>query len=188
MTASLEPAAPPSARPCFERTVRAASADLLRLARRVLGDDAEAQDAVQDALLSAFRAWDAYRGDAAPGTWLYRITLNAALRRRRRRQRWADVERGAGLGPSTLEPAWCRDPEAHLVARELGGLVRARIARLTVQHRDVLVLRDLEGLSTAQTARALGIRPGAVKVRLHRARHALRRGLGALERDEERAA
>jgi RNA polymerase sigma-70 factor (ECF subfamily) len=137
-------------------------------ARRFLSCDDDCADAVQEAFLSAFRNLDSFAGQASLGTWLHRILVNACLMKLRARSRRRLVPL------DDLLPA-CRDDRADALARdEARARVRACIESLPEPHRTILWLRDIEEYDTDQTARRLGITPGAVKTRLHRARHALR--------------
>lgn len=165
----------------FERLVRDTAPRLLATARRILRDEDEARDAVQDAFLQAFRGLGAFHGHCRITTWLHRIVVNACLTRLRSRRRRPEEPIDALL-PEFLEDGhharhpspWAGGPEALLAARENRDLVRACLDRLPVEYRTVIVLRDVEELSTGEAARALGISEGACKVRLHRARQALR--------------
>ena len=166
----------------FENVVRSHAGRLLGTARRILRDEAEAQDAVQDALLCAHRGLERFRGDnKMMSAWLFKITVNAALLRLRKRKRLAE-ESLEDLEPKFLQdghranpdPAWCTDPEDRVGTKQLCGLLYQEMARLPEIHRDVLILRDIQGLSTEEAAEVLEIQPNALKVRLHRARCALR--------------
>jgi RNA polymerase sigma-70 factor (ECF subfamily) len=166
----------------------AASAELVRrhggrmlaVARRFLRTEADAADAIQDAFLSAFRGLDRYTGDAALGTWLHRIVVNACLMKLRARARRPAVSLDALLPVFDatghhVKPVRPWDgPASALDRAEVRSQVRACIDRLPDDYRTVLLLRDIEELDTAETATRLGIAPGAVKTRLHRARQALR--------------
>jgi RNA polymerase sigma-70 factor (ECF subfamily) len=165
----------------FAELVRRESGKLLAVARRILRSDEEAQDAVQDALLSAFQNLDGFEGGARLSTWLHRITVNAALMRLRSKKRRREdsieellpgfAEDGHHLAPvSPLRNA----AEDEIASAEIAAIVRAAIDELPEGYRVVLVLRDVEGLDTAEAAAALGIGPDAAKMRLHRARQALR--------------
>lgn len=164
----------------YEELVRRHGGRLLAVARRFLDED-EAQDAVQDALLSAFRALDRFEGNARISTWLHRIVVNAALMRIRGRRRRAEdpiedmLPRFDDSGHA-VQPAgvWRPLPEDAVEREQLRDLVRSKIEELPESYRAVLVARDLEELDTRETAEALGISSGNVKVRLHRARQALR--------------
>jgi RNA polymerase sigma-70 factor (ECF subfamily) len=153
---------------------------MLAVARRFLQQEQDAQDAVQDAFLSAFKAIDSFEGSSKLSTWLHRIVVNAALMKLRSRQRHperpiedllpkfdSDGHRHAGDGWATTIDTTARD-------RETREFVRQKINELPESYRTVLLLRDIEELSTDDTAQQLGITPGAVKTRLHRARLALR--------------
>lgn len=163
----------------YAQLVREQTPALLRVTSRLLRSDDEARDAVQDAFVSAFRALPRFRGESRLATWLYRIAINAALARLRARagadevslDEWLPrfVEDGHAAEPSEPWPA-----DAGTERREVRERVRAAIDRLPDAYRTVVLLRDIEELTTDEAAQALGISPGAVKVRLHRARQALR--------------
>lgn len=165
----------------FEELVRAHAGRMLGVARRILGSSEDAQDAVQDAFLSAFRALAKFEGGARLSTWLHRIVVNASLMKLRTRRRKPQVSIEELL-PHFLEdghqarPAqpWKLPADAALERVELGRLVRRSIDRLPETYRTVLLLRDVEDLDTAEVAELLGVAPNAVKTRLHRARQALR--------------
>lgn len=173
----------------FEMVVRLHGGMLLAVARRILGHEQDARDAVQDALLSAYRGRASYDGAAQLSTWLYRIAVNAALMKLRSRKR--KPERSIGeLLPRFLadghqeEPAvaWTEDA-AELERAETRQAVREAIAELPETYRTVLLMRDIEELDTLATAQALGVTEGVVKTRLHRARLALRTILDARFRE-----
>lgn len=152
----------------YEALFRARSGAMLAVARRFLGDTDDAADAVQDAFVSAFRAMPAFEGGSRLGTWLHRITVNACLMklRGRRRSRLVPLDdAAAAAGPA--------DDDA-VTRAEAAERVRACIDRLPPAYRAVIRLRDLEGVGTAEAAGRLGTNEGAVKVRLHRARRALK--------------
>jgi len=163
----------------FEKLVRDYSGRMLAVASRLVGEGAEANDVVQEAFLSAFRAIDRFEGTARLSTWLHRITVNAALMRLRSRRRhpeepldpWLPHFEASGhrVGPS--EP-W--QPLDALQKKELRAQVRKRIDELPEIYRTVLLLRDIEGLDGEEVAGLLGVNIGTVKTRLHRARMALR--------------
>ena len=168
-------------RDAFEAIVRSHGARLLATARRLLLNDEDARDAVQDAFLSAVRSLDRFEGEARLSTWLHRVVINAALMklRARRRSRERPIE---DLLPSFLPDghhservlAWEEPCDLALQRQESRNLVRASIEGLPADYRVVLVLRDIEGLDTKEVAGLLGISTDAVKTRLHRARQALR--------------
>jgi RNA polymerase sigma-70 factor (ECF subfamily) len=166
----------------YEHLVREHGGRMLAVARRMLRNEEEAQDAVQDAFLSAFKAIDRFEGAARLGTWLHRIVVNAALMRirsaRRRRDEVAieDLLPRFGKDGHPLDPPtrWRDAAEAVLERKELQKLVLVSIDRLPENYRSVLMLRDIEEMSTEEAASLLKIGAGVVKTRLHRARQALR--------------
>jgi len=161
----------------FEVLMRRHNTRVYRAVRSILRDEAECEDAMQQAWLSAYAHLAGFAGEASLGTWLVRIALNAALGRLRgpeRRLRSFDV--------ALLEEEAVTDPvhpERRAAARELVTLLESAVDRLPPGLRTVYVLREVEHLSTAEAAGALGLSVEAVKVRLHRARHALRDALAA---------
>ncbi len=166
----------------FSELVRAQGPRMLAVARRLLRSDEDAADAVQEAFISAFRAIGNFEGGARLSTWLHRIVVNAALMRLRSRSRRPETSID-GLLPRFVEdgeyldePREWKSPEAlsALERRETREMVRGLIDRLPTDYRTVLLLRDIEGLDTKETAELLGVTPNAAKIRLHRARLALR--------------
>lgn len=163
----------------FDELVQTCGGRMLAVARRMLGREEDSHDAVQDAFLSAFRSMGDFDGRAQLNTWLHRITVNCCLMRLRTRRRRPERSIEDFL-PVFLEdghqrtstPRWT--PEASADTREIRTLVRAKIDELPEQYRIVLMLRDIEGLSTEETAVCLDMNISAVKTRLHRARQALR--------------
>jgi RNA polymerase sigma-70 factor (ECF subfamily) len=165
----------------FEVCVRTYYTRLLVVARRILRNEEDAQDAVQEAFLSAFKQIGHFKGLSRLGTWLHRITVNAALGRLRGLQRHPeksleDLLPHFGEGEHQLGPPvpWKATPPTVLEQQESCELVRRCINQLPEGYRTVLLLRDIEELDTEETALALGTSPGVVKTRLHRARQALR--------------
>jgi RNA polymerase sigma-70 factor (ECF subfamily) len=162
----------------FEELVRNHGGRLLSVARRFLGSSEDAQDAVQEAFIRAFKAIHTFEERAQLQTWLHRILVNTALMKLRERRRKPEesidelLPTFAADGHQTVESREWSD--ALLEQKETAGLVRDAIARLPEPYRVVLVLRDLEERDTAETARILGTTTTVVKVRLHRARQALR--------------
>jgi RNA polymerase sigma-70 factor (ECF subfamily) len=165
----------------YEQLVRVYSPRLLAVARRIVGNDEEARDVIQDAFLNAFRSLRNFHGDARLSTWLHRIVVNSALMKLRTRKRKPE-ESIEPLLPAFLADghyaerfsSWGEQADAALSRAETQELVRQRIDELPESFRTVLVLRDIEGLDTEETARVLDTTPNAVKIRLHRARAALR--------------
>ncbi len=170
----------------FETLVRHHSGRMLAVARRFLRNEEDANDAVQDAFLSAFRALDRFEGESRISTWLHRITVNAALMKLRTRRRKPSqsiddlLPRFAEDGHmAELAVPWRDGADALLERGENRAMVRDAIDRLPEDYRTVLLLRDIEEVDTEETAELLGLSKGAVKTRLHRARQALRSLLDA---------
>lgn len=165
----------------FETLVRLYMARLLRLARRFLKNEEDARDAVQDAFISAFRSIQKFEAGAKLSTWLHRIVVNSALMRLRTKRRHPEEDiddllpQFAADGHQVRESVdWSLSAEEMVQQSETRELVRRLIDQLPDSYRVVLLMRDIEEMSTGETAEALGITPTAVKVRLHRARQALR--------------
>lgn len=171
----------------FAELVNAYGPRMMTVARRILQCEQESCDAVQDAFLSAFQAFNSFRGDAALSTWLHRIVANACLMRLRSRRRWLalDCERlspqfDAQRRPSRWHAQSRHAAPDHLCDDEVRRQVRACIDRLPTNYREILILRDLEELDTSETAELLGVSESLVKTRLHRGRLALRNLLAPL--------
>ncbi len=168
----------------YERLVRSYGGRMLQVARRFL-DEEDARDALQEALLSAWKSIGRFDGQSKISTWLHRIVVNASLMRLRKKNTKLEqaTEALEPLLPKYLEdghradagPAWGETPEQLLSRREVRTLVRRSILNLPEGYRTVVLLRDIEGLSGQETADAMGLTVSAVKVRLHRARQALRK-------------
>jgi RNA polymerase sigma-70 factor, ECF subfamily len=142
----------------------------------------EAEEVLQETFISAFRALDRFEGRSRLATWLYRIAYNAALMRLRKRQPPTEsydepltTDEGELLPRQFVD--WGSIPDDLLLNQELRTVLGAALAGLPETLRGVFVLRDIEGLSTIETAEALGLTETNVKVRLHRARLALREQL-----------
>jgi RNA polymerase sigma-70 factor (ECF subfamily) len=175
------PAADTSVEQIFRRYVPR----LYSLARRMTGNEADAEDVVGDVLVAVLRKLDTFRGDAELSTWLHRVTVNAALAQRRkqarRRERQLDLPlaalqdeatlRGTGPGPEA--------PEQRVLDGEQRQMVEAAIAALPEGYRDVYVLADVEQLPNAEIGELLGLSRPAVKSRLHRARLLMRQTLAS---------
>lgn len=165
----------------FETLVRAHMPALLRVARRFMRSEEDARDAVQDAFVSAFRSIGTFAANAQLSTWLHRIVINACLMRLRAQRRRPEEDIEEYL-PRFLEDGhqvvrsepWCESADAILQRTELCAVVHQAIDRLPDPYREVLLLRDIEELTTGEAAEILGVTPNAVKIRLHRARQALR--------------
>jgi RNA polymerase sigma-70 factor, ECF subfamily len=146
---------------------------IYRFGLRMCGDEDAAREVLQDTLLAAFRYLPGFRGDASLSTWLYQIARSCCIKARRGHHptRSLDDDGAAEL----VDPA--PTPDARVHAREIGEQLARAIATLTAEQREVLILRDVEGLSAEQAAEVVGVEVGAVKSRLHRARMAVRAAL-----------
>lgn len=165
----------------FEQAVRQFGGRLLALARQLLRNEEDAQDAVQDAFVTAFRSACSFEGRSSLSTWLHQIVVNSALmklrtQRRRREQPIEDllptfIDDGHQARPAVR---WSESAVAALEREEMRQSVRESIDRLPESYRTILVLRDIQELDAQTVADLLGISTDLVKVRLHRARQALR--------------
>lgn len=160
----------------FNQIVRAYQASVYRTAYRVLGEHASAEDATQDAFISAFKHIRSYRGGSFKA-WLLRIVTNACYDQLRVKQRRPATSLDA-LSEDSDEPNWVADhgesPHEFAERRELGSTIQRGIAMLADDQRVTLVLADVEGLSYDEVAQAMGTNVGTVKSRLSRARGELR--------------
>ncbi len=171
----------PANEAAFDELVRATSGQLYAVARRMLGNDDDAFDAVQDTFLNAFKKLAGFDGRSQIRTWLHSITINTCLMKLRSRRRRPErsiedflptfLDDGHQTTPSR---SWNPNGPGGIEERELHELVQAKLAELPDAFRTVLLLRDVEGLSTEEAAEALGLSVSALKTRLHRARQALR--------------
>jgi RNA polymerase sigma-70 factor (ECF subfamily) len=147
---------------------------------RILDDSRDVEEAVQDAFVQAWRNLDRYRGEAALFTWLYRIGVNAALARTRRREHaTTELDSLEAEGAATVPADTLPEPAAE--AHDLHTRVIAALAQIPFEQREAVVLRDLAGLSNQEVAESLGVSLAAAKSRIHRGRLALRDELEPLE-------
>ena len=169
-----------------ERLVATYGGRAYRLATRITGNVQDGEEVVQDAFWAVVRKIDSFRGESAFGSWLFRIVANAAYQKLRTRQSrsrhvsWDEVlpvfdEDGRHVMPMADWSPCVNDPA---VQKELRQAVTTAINELPAAYRTVLMLRDVEGLSTLETAELLGLNVPAVKTRVHRARLFLRKQLG----------
>lgn len=168
----------------FETLMRRYNRVLFRTARSVLRDDAEAEDALQDAYLQAYRNLHAFRGDASLRTWLTRVVVNEAIARSRKLARRAEViDLGApghddhDQGASMAEYPAHDGPEQHAQRSQFRALLERQIDCLPESFRTVFVLRAVEEMSAEEVAAALDIPEATVRTRLFRARSMLRESL-----------
>jgi len=163
----------------FKDVVDAYSPRVYRLALSMLRDPDEAEDVLQETFLSVYRGLGTFRGDSGLGTWIYRIATNASLMRLRRRRRDAAYlqeppDDGSDLAVTPPVADWAWDPERAALTGEIRQVMDEAVGELSEGLRLVFLLRDVEGLSTAEVADTLGLTEAAVKSRLHRARLFLR--------------
>jgi RNA polymerase sigma-70 factor (ECF subfamily) len=167
---------------CFETLVRRHERRVFRVALAVLGNIEDAEDAMQETFIKAFRYLQQFRGESRFTTWLTRIAVNEALQKRQARKVSDSFDESHEEGekplPRRFEP-WTANPEQLYGKQELRRLVEAAIQALPPIYREALVLRDVEEMSAEETAEALGIKVPALKSRLLRARLMLRESLGA---------
>ena len=162
----------------FEVLMRRHNERIYRAARAIVRDEREAEDVIQQAYLNAYAHLRQFDRRAAFATWLTRIAVNEAISRVRRLRLYEPLEDDAVAGVEAFmgsqRPA---DPERQAFGRELAGLIEAAVDELPDGCREVFVLREVQGLSTRETAESLGVSEEVVKTRLSRARAALRRDL-----------
>lgn len=164
--------------------IRKHAPGVYRLARRLMRNEAEAEDVMQETFLNAFKGIHRFDGRSELRTWLYRIAYNAALvHLRRPKPEFLSVEEASEPENGTPVPQqlfdWSRLPEQELERAELRAQMELAIQELPEKLRAVFVMRELEELSTEETAEALGVKIQVVKTRLHRARLWLRERLSA---------
>jgi RNA polymerase sigma-70 factor (ECF subfamily) len=161
----------------FSEIVQQYTDYVYNIAYRMLNNSGDADDVVQDAFLSAYRARDRFRGDAQVTTWLYRIVVNAALQKIRKERK---PQRMAQATVDDIDVVdWSPGPESQTLNAELREKLDAAIGDLPEDLRVAVVLRDVEQLSTDEAAEVVGISIPAFKARLHRGRVALREHLNA---------
>ena len=153
---------------------------IYRFGLRMCGDEDAAREVLQETLLAAFRYLPGFRGDAALSTWLYQIARSFCIKERRGQHPTRSLDDQAAAQLVDAAPA----PDARVHAREIGEQLSRAIAKLAPDQREVLILRDVEGLSAEQAAEVVGVEVGALKSRLHRARMALRTELAGVFSDE----
>ena len=166
----------------FEELVDRYEDKIYRLAYRFVRNETDAKEIVQDTFLSVWRKIDTFKGDAQFGSWLYRVAANAALMRLRSQRRHPEVSTeelpidyldNYGHLPTPGEN-WAKRPDDELQSDELRRRIQQAVDELPEIYRTVFLVRDVEGLSTEETAEVLEISIPTVKTRLHRARLALR--------------
>jgi RNA polymerase sigma-70 factor, ECF subfamily len=160
----------------FEILMRRYNQRLFRIARGILTEDAEAEDVMQEAYVRAFRELSTFRGEARFATWLTRIACHDALARARKRRRLVPIAPITGGEPPD-PPSQALGPEREMENGELRTVLHEAVETLPDPLRAVFCLREIEGLSTEETAGALGLSVENVRVRLHRAKRSLQHTL-----------
>lgn len=167
-------------RTAFETLVRRHERRVFRVALAVLGNTEDAEEAMQDAFLKAFRHLDQFRKEARFSTWLTRIAVNQAIEKRKTRKNYVPLDEAetvdAAFQPKRYEP-WRSNPEEQYGKQEIHQMVERAIASLPDIYREAFVLRDIEGLTAEEAAGALGATVAALKSRLLRARLMMRETL-----------
>ena len=180
----MEAAATTNGKLTPEQIFREHGSRVYSLARRMLGNDADAEDVTQDVLLQVVRKLDTFRGDANIATWLHRVTVNAALAHRKKRAQRAgreqhdgfDFFRSDGHHAQPVRP-WSINPAAQAEQHETTKLIEKAIADLPEAYRDVYLLADVEGMQNSEIGDLLNLSVPAVKSRLHRGRLQMRHSL-----------
>jgi RNA polymerase sigma-70 factor (ECF subfamily) len=157
----------------FDDIVENYSDFVYNVAYRMMGKPEDAEDVSQDAFISAFRAFERFRGESKVTTWLYRITVNAALMKLRKEKKARTLTR-TGLDDVVIAD-WSDAPEQFATNSELGSKIKEGIAMLPEDLQAAVVLRDVEGLSNSEAADILDVTVSSLKSRLHRARVLLRK-------------
>lgn len=170
--AALIAAAQAGDRPAVEELLARYQERIYRFGLRMCGDEDAAREVLQETMLAAFRNLPGFRGQASLSTWLYQIARSFCIKARR------GTRPASQLEPDLPDAAPAPDLQVH--ARQVGQALAAAIGELPSEQREVLVLRDVEGLSAQQAAEVIGIEVGALKSRLHRARMALREKLAGV--------
>ncbi|MGE5053248.1 MAG: RNA polymerase sigma factor [Acidobacteriota bacterium] len=163
----------------YELLMRRHNQRLYRVARAILRDDAEAEDVMQDAYVRAYQNLASFEGRAKFVTWLTRIAVHEALTRSRRRLRFRALDPSDESNGEIMQspPSSTRSPEQQAYDRELAAVLEKAVSSLSEDQRLVFMLRDVEGMTTEETAHCLNLTEENVKVRLHRARAGLRKRL-----------
>ena len=161
----------------FEILMRRYNQTLYRTVRAILKTDEEVEDVMQQAYLNAYTHLVQFAGLAQFSTWLIRIAVNEALARLRKRHNQSWSWSGGDEMAASLVETKAPDPEQRAVATQMREVVEAELSALPATYRTVLVLRDVEGLSTAEAAECLGVSEDVIKTRLSRGRAVLREGL-----------
>lgn len=158
---------------------------IYRFGLRMCGNEDDARDVLQETLLAAFKNLGDFRGDSQLSTWLYQVARSFCIKQRRRREGEPTRLESMETHEVKAMPAETSALDAKAHARQVGQVIQAAMNTLQADHREALVLRDVEGLSAEEAADVVGIEVGALKSRLHRARMALKQNLAAVLDDHD---
>lgn len=163
----------------YETLMRRYNQRLFRVIRSVVADDSEAEDVLQEAWVRAYEHLDQFEGRASFSAWVTRIAYHEALARSRNSKRWMPLENPDGgiMAEANRSQTTAETPETQAMRAQLGRILQAAVDALPKTYRAVFVLREVEQLSTSETAESLELSEEAVKTRLHRSRALLRREL-----------
>ena len=163
----------------YEILMRRYNQRLFRVIRSVVTNDGEAEDVLQEAWVRAYEHLGQFAGRASFPTWVTKIAFHEALSRARKSKRWTPLEdpRGVIMPEANRRQTTSETPESQAMRGQLGQMLQAAVDGLSETYRSVFVLREVEQLSTIETAECLGLSEEAVKTRLHRSRALLRREL-----------
>ena len=163
----------------YEMLMRRYNQRLFRVIRSVVMNDDEAEDVLQEAWVRAYEHLDQFAGRASFSTWVTRIAFHEALARTRKNRRWIPLENPEGeiMAEAERRQTTAETPEMQAERSQLGRMLQAAVDALPETYRSVFVLREVEQLSTTETAECLELSEEAVKTRLHRSRALLRRDL-----------
>ena len=163
----------------YELLMRRYNQRLFRVIRSVVTNDGEAEDVLQEAWVRAYEHLDQFEGRASFSTWVTRIAFHEALARTRNSKRWTPLENSEGgiMAEADRRQSTSETPEAQAIRGQLGRMLQTAVDTLPETYRSVFVLREVEQLSTSETAECLELSEEAVKTRLHRSRALLRREL-----------
>jgi RNA polymerase sigma-70 factor, ECF subfamily len=166
----------PSPHPTFEDSIWQYRRRLLCVARRILRDEADAEDAVQEAYVSALTHSEQFEGRSSPLTWITKILINQALSQLRAKPRQPlAVAVGFDEAESYSSISYAENPEEYVSREELSNALQAALKQVPEKFRVVIDLREFRGMSIAETARHLSLTEACIKTRLHRAHHLLRK-------------
>ena len=164
----------------FEVIMRRYNQRLFRVTRSILGNDGEAEDVTQDAYVRSYMHLDQFEGRAQFSTWLTKIAVHEALARLRARQRLVEIDDSSGSVEDAMHlESTTPSPEQEVLTHTIRIVLEAAVDRLPETYRSVFMMREVEGMSTAETAECLDLSEESVKVRLHRARSLLRKHIYA---------